>query len=260
MVDFHPVAVIVGAPAWAPDAIRLLRAAGFRARALDDRATYLEHLRETHPALILVNGDVPEWVAWVTIPKVRQETRRIPLIVIAADPDRETSALNAGADRFLAADSLAEALPAAIEGLARRPDTAQQEELACQCAEPMPPLGREGIARFNAGDYYAQHDLFEALWMAEPGPVRDLYRAILQVGVAYHHITRGNPRGAMKMLRRSAQWFVSLPEICQGVDVRRLREDAIAVEAALRAADGADFDPARWLPLPPLRTVDETTG
>lgn len=260
MVDSHPVAVIVGAPAWTPDAIRLLHAAGLRAQALDGHVPYLERLREMHPALILVNGDAPEWASWVAIPKVRQETRRIPLIVIAADPDRETPVLNAGADRFLAADSLAETLPAAIEGLARLPDAARQAQLACQCAEPMPPLGREGIARFNAGDYYAQHDLFEALWMAEPGPVRDLYRAILQVGVAYHHITRGNPRGAIKMLRRSAQWFASLPDICQGVDVRRLREDAIAVEAALRAADGADSDPARWLPLPPLRTVDDTTG
>ena len=114
------------------------------------------------------------------------------------------------------------------------------------------------IARFNAGDYYDQHDFFEALWMAEPGPVRDLYRAILQVGVAYHHITQGNPRGALKMLRRSAQWFASLPDVCQGVDVRQLREDAAAVEAALRAADGADFDAAEWLPLPPLRTISDT--
>ena len=255
MSDSRPVAAIVGAPAWMPDATHLLGAAGLRVAVLHDRAAYLDRLRATLPAVILVNGDAPGWAWWVTAPKVRQETRRIPLIVIAADPDREAAALGAGADRFLAAESLADTLPMAITALARLPDSVRQDTLACQCAEPMPPLGQEGIARFNAGDYYAQHDLFEVLWMAEPGPVRDLYRAILQVGVAYHHITHGNPRGALKMLRRSAQWFASLPDFCQGVDVRRLREDAASIEAALRVADAADFDPAQWLPLPPLRTV-----
>ncbi len=44
--------------------------------------------------------------------------------------------------------------------------------------------------------------------MAESGPVRDLYRAILQVGVAYYHITRGNHAGGLRMLRRCVQWFV----------------------------------------------------
>jgi len=260
MSDSRPMAAIIGAPAWLPDATHLLRAAGLRAAVLHDRAAYLDRLRDTLPALILVDGDSPDWTWWVIAPKVRAETRRIPLIVIAADPEREAAALGAGADRFLAAESLADTLPIAIKVLARLPDPAWQDALACQCAEPMPPLGQEGIARFNAGDYYVQHDLFEALWIAETGPVRDLYRAILQVGVAYHHITRGNPRGALKVLRRSAQWFASLPDVCQGVDVRQLREDAASIEAALRTAEAAGFDPAQWLPLPPLRTVADSAS
>ena len=61
----------------------------------------------------------------------------------------------------------------------------------------MPPLACKESA--FAGDYYGQHDLFEMLWMAELGPVRPLPRDIA-VGVAYHHIRQGNPRGALKML------------------------------------------------------------
>lgn len=263
MATQRPVAVLVGTPAWADDAARVLADAGLQTLPLNDPATYIDDLIAIHPALILVDAAAPDWAWWVTTPKVRQETRRIPLIVVSADPAREPAALGAGADRFLPADFLADTLPGAIEALARLPDAAQQETLACQCAEPMPPLGLQGIERFNAGDYYGQHDLFEMLWMAELGPVRDLYRAILQVGVAYHHIRQGNPRGALKMLRRSAQWFAHLPDVCQGVDVRRLREDASSVEAMLRAlseADLAAFDPDRWPPLPPLHTVSDPPG
>ena len=97
----------------------------------------------------------------------------------------------------------------------------------------VPPLALAGVEKFNAGDYYAQHDLFESLWMQTESPVRDLYRAILQVGVAYYQIERGNGRGALKMLLRSLQWLSALPDVCQGVDVRGLREDSAQVRAEL---------------------------
>jgi hypothetical protein len=86
--------------------------------------------------------------------------------------------------------------------------------------------------------------------------VRDLYRAILQVGVAYYQITRGNPRGALKMLLRSVQWIAILPDVCQGVDVKRLRDDSYGVRAALESMDPDDiaaFDPRL---LKPVQMVD----
>jgi hypothetical protein len=63
--------------------------------------------------------------------------------------------------------------------------------------------------------------------------VRDLYRAVLQVGVAYYQIQRGNYRGALKMLQRSVQWLVVLPDRCQGINIARLREDSFRVRAEL---------------------------
>ncbi|HMM29335.1 MAG TPA: DUF309 domain-containing protein [Aggregatilineaceae bacterium] len=254
--DRRPIAILVGDPAWQVEAAHLLDEAGLSVWRVTDQAGYIDRLVEAHAALVLVDGDAQDWRWWVAAAKVRQETRRIPVFVIATGAARAAEALSAGADRFLTADSLVSDLPPAIVQAARVPDESRQARLDCQCAEPMPPLGQQGIARFNAGDYYGQHDLFEALWMAEPGPVRDLYRAILQVGVAYHHITQGNLRGALKMLRRSAQWLAVLPDACQGVDVRQLRADAAAVEAALRAllsSTGPEIDPKR---LPPLRTLD----
>lgn len=113
------------------------------------------------------------------------------------------------------------------------------------CREPLPPEALQAVDLFNAGEYYRQHDLFEALWRAEPGPVRDLYQAVLQVGVAYYQITRGNHRGALKMLRRSARLLAHLPDMCRGIDVRQLREDSARVRAALESTppeDIATFD------------------
>lgn len=257
--DQRPVVIIVDDPPWQAEAARLLDEAGLSVRRVADRDRYIDQLVETRPALVLVDGDMPGWRWWVVTAKVRQETRRIPLIVIAAHAAHAGEAIDTGADRFLLADSLAADLLPTITQAARMPSESQQARLDCQCSRPMPSLGLEGIARFNAGDYYGQHDLFETLWIAEPGPVRDLYRAILQIGVAYHHITQGNSRGALKMLRRSAQWLAVLPDVCQGVDVRQLRADAAAVEAALRAlsaSGSARVDPRK---LPPLRTVDSVS-
>ncbi|NOG48963.1 MAG: DUF309 domain-containing protein [Chloroflexi bacterium] len=41
----------------------------------------------------------------------------------------------------------------------------------CGCALPAQAL--EAIALFNAGEYYKQHDILEALWMATESPVRE---------------------------------------------------------------------------------------
>jgi hypothetical protein len=89
--------------------------------------------------------------------------------------------------------------------------------------------------------------------MEETGPVRELYRAILQVGVAYYHVSRGNHEGGLKMLRRTVQWFAQLPDLCQGIDVRQLREDANQIRMALQAVNPAntlEFDRTLFKPVP----------
>ena len=89
--------------------------------------------------------------------------------------------------------------------------------------------------------------------MKTPGPERDVYQAILQVGVAYYQIERGNARGARKMLQRALQWLRKLPDACQGIDVADLRQNAQNVLAGLEGSDDLiNFD--RSL-LRPVKTV-----
>jgi predicted metal-dependent hydrolase len=162
-----------------------------------------------------------------------------------------------GADVTLTRAELLADLDALLQRHARALGDDQVEALFRGCGDPLPDAAREAVALFNAGEYYRQHDAFEALWMRETGPVRDLYRSILQVGVAYYQITHGNGRGALKMLLRSQQWLDLLPDAGQGVDVARLRADAAAVRAELERLgvdDIAAFDRAL---LRPVRLVDD---
>lgn len=242
---------VAGRPAWIELTSQLLIEAGYKVAAWDSGEAYIRWLTDLFPALLLVDGDDPGWPSWVITPKVQQATRRVPILVAASDPAGESEAIKAGANGFIAMRDIETGLAVAVDGLARRMAPEQVEALNCACAEELPPLARQAVDEFNAGQYYHQHDLFEAQWMAETGPVRELYRVVLQVGVAYYHITQGNYRGALRMLQRSVQWFVDLPDVCQGINLRQLRDDAAHVRAVLEATGSFDSEL-----LQPLRLVD----
>ncbi|EFA72671.1 hypothetical protein B7O87_08210 [Cylindrospermopsis raciborskii CENA303] len=57
-----------------------------------------------------------------------------------------------------------------------------------------------GVEQFNAGQFYACHDILEALWIEATGPEKTLYQGILQIAVALYHLENSNLRGAMILL------------------------------------------------------------
>jgi predicted metal-dependent hydrolase len=97
------------------------------------------------------------------------------------------------------------------------------------CNAPLHPQAAHGLRLFNAGHYFEAHEALEEAWNAESGRVRDLYRGILQIAVAYLHITRGNYNGAVKVHDRSQKWMKDWPDICRGIHVGQLRRDAQTV-------------------------------
>lgn len=117
------------------------------------------------------------------------------------------------------------------------------------CNESLSDEALNGIATFNAGEYYAQHDIFEALWANTDAPIRILYKAILQVGVGYYQIEQGNLRGAIKMLHRSDRWLSELPDVCCGVDIAQLRHDSKRVHDVLVAHGLENFDKSLLQPV-----------
>ena len=54
------------------------------------------------------------------------------------------------------------------------------------------------------GRPFQAHEVFEDAWKAAPEPDRDLWRGLAQIAVGLTHARRGNPRGAVTLLRRGA--------------------------------------------------------
>src|ERR687888_1428127 len=94
--------------------------------------------------------------------------------------------------------------------------------MANWCHEPPPALLVEGIAQFNRGEYFEQHETLELLWRAERRDIRYLYQGILQIGVAFHHLRRRNHHGTVYMLTRGAGYLAPFAPACQRVDVAAL--------------------------------------
>ncbi len=101
------------------------------------------------------------------------------------------------------------------------------------CPQPLPDSVLRGLACFNAGEYFEAHEYLENAWRAETGPVRELYRGILQVGVGYYHLMRGNLPGARKMFSRARRSLAAFPATACGIDLAGLLTDVDRVESAL---------------------------
>lgn len=193
-----------------------------------------EQITAWRPALLLfdlTNQQIP-WQRWLPILKSSPATRRIPILAFGPHEDKETmqDAKSLGANWVVGRSRFTSAMPDLLQKYARIPDV---ELLTASCAEPLAELAREGIALFNQGEYYKCHDALEEAWKQDQSPARELYRGILQVGIAYHQIQRGNYRGAIKMLLRLRQWLGPLPPVCRGVNIVKLRQNAAEVQAIL---------------------------
>jgi hypothetical protein len=94
---------------------------------------------------------------------------------------------------------------------------------------------RRGVQLFNAGKFFACHEVLEEAWVKEQGPRRRFLQAVIHVAVGLHHSQRGNPRGASgqfaKALRKLAPYLPSY----EGIDTRRLYDDVLRIAALIDA-------------------------
>ncbi len=84
----------------------------------------------------------------------------------------------------------------------------------------------KGIKFFNEFRFFEAHEELELAWRDEKGSIRNLYRGILQIGVAYYHIQRGNFPGAQKMFDRAQKWLLPYSGKIFGINVSKLKNDA----------------------------------
>ena len=123
------------------------------------------------------------------------------------------------------------------------------------CTEPPPAPLLEGIAQFNRGEYFEQHETLELLWRAERRDVRYLYQGILQIGVAFHHLRRLNHHGTVYMLTRGPRYLAPFAPACQRVDVAALVADAAIALAAVQQLGPGRLDQFDWRLAPIVRLI-----
>lgn len=102
-----------------------------------------------------------------------------------------------------------------------------------------------GLAQFNRGEFYEQHETLEALWRSEVRPVRTLYQGILQIGVAFYQLRRRNFHGVVVMLERGLRNLAPFESADVAIDVGRLAADTRRAHTAIVALGRerlADFD------------------
>jgi hypothetical protein len=61
---------------------------------------------------------------------------------------------------------------------------------------------KKGIDEFNRREFFQCHETLEALWQVRRDPDRELLQGIIQIAVAYYHVKRDNPEGALRLFRR----------------------------------------------------------
>ena len=90
-------------------------------------------------------------------------------------------------------------------------------------------------ALLDAGRPFFAHDVLEAAWKAAPAAERDLWQGLAQVCVGLTHVQRGNPVGAVRLLRRGAGRLREAAP-AHGVDPRAVAAQADAAADDLGAA------------------------
>lgn len=206
-----------------------------------------EKITEWQPALLLfdlTNEAIP-WQRWIPKLKSSPATRRIPIICFGPHKDVEQiqEAKRVGADLVLARSRFTADMPDLLQKHARLGD---DNAMLAACRQPLADLARRGIEMFNDGHYYKCHDDLEEAWMEDESPGRNLYRGILQVGIALYQVERGNYRGAVKMLLRVRQWLNSLPDVCREVNVAKLRENTTLIHEHVTDLGSERLDEFNW--------------
>jgi predicted metal-dependent hydrolase len=123
-------------------------------------------------------------------------------------------------------------------------------------ANAPPHLLVAGVAQFNRGEYYEQHETLETLWRAERRPIRRLYQGILQIGVAFHHLRRGNHHGAVVLIERGLANVRPFGPACGGLDIDTLIRDTTAAQQAIAALGPRRLDEFDWSRAPHVHWLD----
>jgi predicted metal-dependent hydrolase len=114
-------------------------------------------------------------------------------------------------------------------------------------AETYDPRYLQGIAFFNACEFFEAHEIWEDLWKSYSGDLRLFYKGLIQAAVALHHFGNGNIRGARKVYFTSRNYLEQYRPFCDGLDLEAFLSQFDACFAKVAACQDEfpriDLDP-----------------
>jgi hypothetical protein len=105
-----------------------------------------------------------------------------------------------------------------------------------------------GIELFNRREFFEAHEVLEDVWRAAPSEEKKFLQGLIQVAVALHHHSRGNPIGAGSLLKRAAKNLDGYPVEYGGIRLDLLRASVVAWQQALESGES--------LPAPPRLLIN----
>lgn len=90
-----------------------------------------------------------------------------------------------------------------------------------------------GVAAFNAGGFFAAHEIWEAVWLETVGPEKLLLQGLVQIAAGYAKAESGIRGGAIKLLARGLERVRPFGSTALGLTLEPF-------------ADGVEADLQRW--------------
>jgi uncharacterized protein len=95
----------------------------------------------------------------------------------------------------------------------------------------------QGVEQFNNGQFYACHDILEALWIDSIEPEKTFYQGVLQIAVGLYHLGNYNWRGAMILLGEGSNRLRRYLPIYSGINVESLFIESVYLLKTLQETD-----------------------
>ena len=77
----------------------------------------------------------------------------------------------------------------------------------------------KGIDLFNKREFYDAHEYWEELWLEYHLEDKKFIQGLIQLTVAYYHLSTGNSKGALSLLNKSLEKMQLFYPSNRGIDV-----------------------------------------
>ncbi len=84
----------------------------------------------------------------------------------------------------------------------------------------------QAVREFNAWRFYDCHETLEDVWREQARDIADFYQGLIKVAAGFHHLLRGNHKGAVSLFSGGIDLLQPFRPACLGVDIGRLVDDA----------------------------------